>query len=143
MAPITTTSFWQFSSRHYSLPGVAPACLELQDNHGANINLLLFLLMLEQQQLTVTVAPFHHQVSLRSTLFEQWRDLRKGLKHQLQSEQYHQLLQHELDLERWQQAELLQVLAVHPAIPGTGALLDYLTLSGVADAPLWQARLAG
>ncbi|WP_116475622.1 TIGR02444 family protein [Zobellella maritima] len=140
---ITPTAFWQFSLRHYGKPGVARACLGLQDDHGANINLLLLLLMLEQQGLTVSLAPFNTQVSLRAPLFDRWRDLRKNLKHDLPSEQYQHLLQHELELERWQQAELLQVLAEHPAIPGTGALLAYLIQSGVADAPQWQARLAG
>ncbi|GAA3549268.1 TIGR02444 family protein [Zobellella aerophila] len=140
---ITSSSFWQFSSRHYGKPGVAPACLALQDNHGANINLLLLLLMLEQQGLTVPLAPFNNRALQRARLFDQWRDLRKNLKHDLPSEQYQQLLQHELELERWQQAELLQVLDEHPAVTGSGALLTYLTQSGVADAPLWQARLAG
>lgn len=143
MAPITPADFWQFSNHHYGRPGVATTCLALQDDHGININLLLLLLLLEQQGLTVTLAPFVHQVSLRSPLFKQWRDVRKNLKHTLPGKQYQHLLQHELELERWQQAELLQVLAVHPAVPGCGALLTYLTQSGVADAPLWQARLAG
>ena len=36
--------FWQFSLRFYRLPGVAEACIELQEQAGVDVNLLLFLL---------------------------------------------------------------------------------------------------
>jgi uncharacterized protein (TIGR02444 family) len=36
--------FWRFSLRFYRLPGVADACIELQDKAGVDVNLLLFLL---------------------------------------------------------------------------------------------------
>lgn len=36
--------FWQFSLRLYRVPGVAPACLRLQDEAGADVNVLFFLL---------------------------------------------------------------------------------------------------
>lgn len=38
--------FWGFSLRIYARPGVPPACLALQDEGGADVNLLLFLLYL-------------------------------------------------------------------------------------------------
>lgn len=34
--------FWDFSQRVYGAPGVAGACLGLQDRRGADVNLLLF-----------------------------------------------------------------------------------------------------
>ena len=34
--------FWAFSCAVYALPGVQAACLDLQDRHGADVNLLLF-----------------------------------------------------------------------------------------------------
>ena len=34
--------FWQFSLQVYAAPGVAQACLALQDRHGVDVNLLLF-----------------------------------------------------------------------------------------------------
>ena len=34
--------FWQFSLSLYDSPGVAAACLALQDRHGLDVNLLLF-----------------------------------------------------------------------------------------------------
>jgi uncharacterized protein (TIGR02444 family) len=37
-----TTPFWQFSGRVYARPGVAEACLSLQDRHRLDVNLLLY-----------------------------------------------------------------------------------------------------
>ncbi len=34
--------FWQWSLVFYAQPGVAPLCLELQDTHGLDVNLVLF-----------------------------------------------------------------------------------------------------
>jgi len=36
--------FWAFSLRFYRSPGVSEACLELQDRHQADVNLVLFAL---------------------------------------------------------------------------------------------------
>ena len=36
--------FWRFSLRFYRQPGVAEACIALQEEAGADVNLLLFLL---------------------------------------------------------------------------------------------------
>lgn len=35
-------AFWDFSLRVYRQPGVAPACLRLQDTYDADVNLLLY-----------------------------------------------------------------------------------------------------
>src|ERR1700724_1490407 len=44
-APASSGSpFWRFSLQFYRLPGVAEACIELQEEAGADVNLLLFLL---------------------------------------------------------------------------------------------------
>jgi uncharacterized protein (TIGR02444 family) len=44
-APASSGSpFWRFSLQFYRLPGVAEACIELQEGAGADVNLLLFLL---------------------------------------------------------------------------------------------------
>jgi uncharacterized protein (TIGR02444 family) len=36
--------FWQFSLAYYRMPGVGPACIEVQDQAGVDVNLVLFLL---------------------------------------------------------------------------------------------------
>jgi uncharacterized protein (TIGR02444 family) len=46
--------FWRFSLRFYSRPAVAAACLALQDEAGADVNLLLFLLFLAEHKRLVT-----------------------------------------------------------------------------------------
>lgn len=33
---------WRFSLRAYALPGIAPTCLDLQNRHGIDVNLLMF-----------------------------------------------------------------------------------------------------
>lgn len=135
--------FWQFSEQHYARPGVAEACLQLQDEHGANVNLLLLLLMLEERGFTVEAAHFMPLLAMRQGLFNQWRRLRRQLKARLDNDDYLQLLQHELELERWQQQELLEQLRQSPPASGSGGLLTYLIQLQVADAPLWQLKLAG
>jgi uncharacterized protein (TIGR02444 family) len=34
--------FWNFSLAFYGRPGVSPACLDLQDKHGCDVNLVLY-----------------------------------------------------------------------------------------------------
>lgn len=46
MTATSTSPFWTFSLRFYRLEGVAPACLEMQDLKGVDVNVLLFLLFL-------------------------------------------------------------------------------------------------
>ena len=48
--------FWAFSLHYYSLPGVQRACIDLQDRHGVNVNLLLLVCWCGVQGLTVTAA---------------------------------------------------------------------------------------
>ncbi|MEX2034267.1 MAG: DUF2390 domain-containing protein, partial [Xanthobacteraceae bacterium] len=36
--------FWRFSVKFYGVPGVAPACIELQDRAKVDVNVLFFLL---------------------------------------------------------------------------------------------------
>jgi uncharacterized protein (TIGR02444 family) len=44
-APSSSGSpFWRFSLQFYRLPGVAEACIKLQEEAGCDVNLLLFLL---------------------------------------------------------------------------------------------------
>jgi uncharacterized protein (TIGR02444 family) len=41
---VKKSPFWQFSIKFYAVPGVAPACIALQDEAGVDVNLLFFLL---------------------------------------------------------------------------------------------------
>jgi uncharacterized protein (TIGR02444 family) len=53
---VTDSPFWRFSLRFYALEDVAPACLALQDEGGADVNVLLFLLYLAEERSLVTAA---------------------------------------------------------------------------------------
>ena len=48
--------FWRFSLRFYRAPGVADACIALQDGYGVDVNILLFLLWLACEGRQVTTA---------------------------------------------------------------------------------------
>lgn len=70
-------SFWDFSLQHYARPGVADVCLQLQDERGLNVNLLLWCLWLEEcgleldavrlqaAQKTIRVWDEHYVIPLR------------------------------------------------------------------------------
>src|ERR1700722_11500147 len=48
-----SSPFWTFSLAYYRGAGVSEACLELQDNCGVDVNVVLFLLWLASQKRTV------------------------------------------------------------------------------------------
>ncbi len=48
--PWPSSAFWDFSLEVYGLPGVADACLALQDRQGADVNLLLLACWLARQE---------------------------------------------------------------------------------------------
>jgi uncharacterized protein (TIGR02444 family) len=48
--------FWRFSLRFYRQPGVADACIALQDGCGVDVNILLFLLWLAGERRQIAAA---------------------------------------------------------------------------------------
>ena len=42
--PVSKSPFWRFSVKFYAVPGVAEACIELQDKAKVDVNILFFLL---------------------------------------------------------------------------------------------------
>ena len=42
--PVSKSPFWRFSVTFYAVPGVAQACIELQDRAKVDVNVLFFLL---------------------------------------------------------------------------------------------------
>ena len=42
--PVSKSPFWQFSIKFYAEPGVADACIELQDKAQVDVNILFYLL---------------------------------------------------------------------------------------------------
>ena len=88
-APASASALWRFSLRFYALPGVAPACIELQDNAGVDVNLLLYLLFVAGHGRTLDrdgVARADAQVSAwRDGVVRPLRALRRGMKPGIES----------------------------------------------------------
>lgn len=59
MAHDTVSSLWDFSLALYARPGVADSCVRLQDEHGVNVNLLLWCAWLEQQGMRLDTTRLH------------------------------------------------------------------------------------
>lgn len=83
---MATSPFWEFSLGFYARESVAPACLQLQDEGGADVNLLLYLLFLADQRLLANgrdVATLDKSVApWREEAVRPLRNLRKRLKHE-------------------------------------------------------------
>lgn len=69
--PVSKSPFWRFSVKFYAVPGVAPACIELQDQAGVDVNIFFFLLWNAAQGRTFTEA----EVRELESLIGAWRDM--------------------------------------------------------------------
>ena len=69
--PVSKSPFWQFSIKFYAVPGVAPACIELQDQAKVDVNILFFLLWNATQGRTYKKA----DVAEVERLIGAWRDM--------------------------------------------------------------------
>jgi uncharacterized protein (TIGR02444 family) len=54
--PVSKSPFWQFSVKFYAEPGVADACIALQDKAKVDVNILFFLLWNATQQRALNAA---------------------------------------------------------------------------------------
>jgi uncharacterized protein (TIGR02444 family) len=147
-----STAFWQFSVALYAAPGVSHACIQLQDQWQANVNLMLWLVWLEQRNQSVegdvitqaeaAIAPWHTQT------LQPLRELRRHLGSQrstpnhdnscpVKDELYQQLKAAELLAEKIQQRTLVELssqLSFSPAErPGRnlGRYFDHLQIPEV------------
>jgi len=77
-------SFWDFSLAFYAMPGVAEACLQLQDSGGADVNVLLFLLYRARNGCMLSAAEVRHIEALaapwREAVVVPLRTVRRTLK---------------------------------------------------------------
>ena len=78
------SAFWRFSLRFYARAEVASTCLTLQDRHGADVNLLFFLLFLSSHQRRLTPTEVqridHATAAWRTRAVQPLRALRRDLK---------------------------------------------------------------
>jgi len=69
---MSESAFWKFSLRFYAQPGVAPACIELQDDAGVDVNLLFLFIFLAEAgrsvarvdvaRIDAAIAPWRNEV---------------------------------------------------------------------------------
>ena len=65
------SAFWQFSLAFYARPGVADACLALQDDTGADVNVMFYVLFLAAQLRQIDrVDAAHIDASIKA-----WREI--------------------------------------------------------------------
>lgn len=133
-------ALWDFSLALYGRPGVAPACLALQDEGAADVNLVLYLLWCAATHRPLDAAAIEvadrRVAPWRSTVVEPLRAVRRALKDrsfaEFGSETYRGRIKAvELEAERLVQ----DVLFRHAPAPGTphdraAAAADHLGLYG-------------
>jgi uncharacterized protein (TIGR02444 family) len=82
--PVGKSPFWRFSVKFYGVPSVAPACIELQDQAGVDVNVLFFLLWNATQKRTFSrdqVAEIERRIgSWREIAVVPLRAVRRALK---------------------------------------------------------------
>jgi uncharacterized protein (TIGR02444 family) len=146
--------FWRFSLQFYRLPGVADACIALQDEAGVDVNLLLFLLWNARMGRVLS----RSDVEALESRVAEWRDgvvipLRE-MRRQLKSpptlvekgtaEAFRtRIKQVELEAERLQQEGLFALAqstplgqpALSPEEAARDSVLAYQTMKGVTFPP--------
>jgi uncharacterized protein (TIGR02444 family) len=115
---------WEFSLKLYSEPGVAASCLSLQNQHGFDVNLVLFCIWygFRHGELTddLLKTALETSDSWRETVVQPLRRLRTRLKRALTDSAYsssseisalkERIENAELDAERIQQQELQKLI---------------------------------
>ena len=147
--------FWRFSLALYAAPGVAPACLVLQDEAGRDVNLLLYCGWVGASgrgrlDAAAIAAAEARLAPWRQGVVEPLRAARRALKGVAGAEALYAAVKAvELDAER-QAQRLLAALAPAPAgrsrterqADGAANLLAYAGTAAAAAAPLIAALAA-
>lgn len=147
--------FWSYSLRVYKRPGMASACIALQDRAGVDVNLLLFCLWAGRSRIvlrpTTVKAALAVSNEWRSHIVEPLRSVRRHLKDPAQASMVLRALRErvlalELQAERLQQDAFYALAS--PVKPGKGEpamlaadnLAAYCRAAGIRLAPSdWTA----
>lgn len=145
--------FWLFSLDLYGRPGVAEACLALQDGSGADVNLVLFVLWCAATERPLdaeTLTRLDEQVAAwRHAVVEPLRKVRRGMKVQLLPGLNTETLRSEIKAAELAAERLVQA-ALFAAAPAPGNVPEVLTAAreGLAGygarlpSPLTEAPVA-
>jgi uncharacterized protein (TIGR02444 family) len=149
-----TNPFWEFSLAIYAQPGVAPACLELQETHAVDVNVLLYVCwcawegkILEARKIAAVDAAI---AAWRREVVWPIRVLRQSLGNHPEAESSRQMIkQAELEAERVQQrrmyaySESIQFTSKQDSLPQN--LAGFVAFHGCDNGALYgfeQAALA-
>ncbi len=149
-------AFWRFSLGTYRKPGVAQACLALQDKWGADVNLVLFCLWLGRRGRRLTMRELRAAISLvspwQSGVVQRLRQARRAIpKTDPEAKPLRKRLAAlELQAERYEQSLLDGFAARLRRLPPAtatqsvgGNLRDYFRALGVRITPDRARRLEG
>ena len=126
--------FWEFSNRVYRLPGVAESCLLLQDEHGADVNVVLWCCWTGTTIGRISGETLDHALELSDRwsggVVKPLRAARRWLKeHDGESELRDRVKADELEAERIQQLRLEALVGgLATDRPGPDAVVENLDL---------------
>lgn len=143
-----TDDFWKFCLYHYNKPEVQQACVKLQEEFKGNVNLALLLAWLESEQYFLslnTISALTQCIKESEPIVRRFRLLRREIKPQLTQGAYQKVLNYELQLEKFQQHDLIVCVNQHSWLTeGGSCLLRYcerLDPSGPELYPALMSRL--
>jgi uncharacterized protein (TIGR02444 family) len=146
-------SFWDFSLRFYRLQGVAETCLDLQDRHDVDVNMVLFVLWAASRGQVLdaaTIAATDRTARpWRETVTQPLRAARRALKTRLDgfdttgtASLRQQVMAAELDSERLQQAAMAAHLPVGvPSAHSPAAQQNLHRYEALVGKPFGAARV--
>jgi uncharacterized protein (TIGR02444 family) len=158
-ASTEAAAFWRFSLTTYRRPGVAPACLALQDRCGLDVNLLLLCLFAAKSGRALSAADLgramRRAAPIQAGIIAPLRAARRALKRQAEladpslAAAAHRLraaiLRHELAAEHFEQTALsgLRLGRLQRAPAAALASANLTRFCAAAKVPLAAARRAG
>lgn len=139
-------ALWQYSLRLYANPAVSAACLRLQDESGADVNMIFLLLFAATRGLQLSEPEVKRlerdSTKWREGVIEPLRRVRRLVKHDglgMDCDMYRQVKATELLAERRLQFALAAALAGLPAAKPNGSPLDAARVNLQAYVPLRSA----
>jgi uncharacterized protein (TIGR02444 family) len=139
---------WDFAVRLYGAPGVAPACLELQERHGIDVTLMLFCLWLGTPVAARLPVLMQASKEWRASAVAPIRAARRWLKSGVETAALYQaVLKAEIDCEHGELLALARLAEAGPALeagPASAAenLAAFLDASGVRPGEADQSAIA-
>jgi uncharacterized protein (TIGR02444 family) len=157
VAEAPATPFWDYSLAVYARPGVAEACLALQDRHGLDVNILLFccwagqrgraLSAAELEGLMAAVGPWHEGVVKPLRAVRRWLKGQSTAPGAAAEALRQEVKAQELEAERIEQQILAETLVLGEGAPAAALaaanLKAYLAWLEVRAAAEDTADLAG